>query len=87
MNEQKLLYLALYSQFKKIYGFNPIPRKEINTKLGKHYLVPKSLREDVMKEMEEMGLIKRENRDSFVIIELNIEDKKDADIFLKKLNL
>lgn len=72
-----LLYLGLHNQLTKKFGENGIfSRKEFFTKLGKHSQIPKELRPIILKEMEEKELIKRLNRDTLMVLEvdINIED-------------
>lgn len=74
-----LLYLGLHNQLVKKYGENSvITRKELFTKLGKHYMMPKDLRHFVIKEMIKADLIERVNRDNIKIlaIEINIEENQ-----------
>ena len=69
MTKIGLLYLGLHNQLVKKYGVNSfITRKELFTKLGKHYLIPKEMRHCIIKEMEERELIKRINRETIKIL-------------------
>lgn len=63
-----LLYFSLYGLLKKKYGVEcPITRKELHCDLGKHFLIDKCLRDQVIKELEGMNLIKVKGRDYFVV--------------------
>lgn len=73
-----LLYLGLHNQLIKKYGAIIIPRKEFCCKLGKHYMIPKELRELVIKEMSKINLIKRVDRDNILILKSDIDIEKDA---------
>lgn len=74
-----LLYLGLHNQLTKKYGIgNIITRKEFFCKLGKHYMIPKNLRQVVIKEMEDMKLIKLIDRDNIEILDLNINIERDS---------
>ena len=83
-----LLYLSLHNQLKKKVGLNRIiNRKEFFTILGKHFLIPKNVRACIVKEMELMHLIKIVNRDTFKILDFNLDIEKDANKFYKTLEL
>jgi len=74
--ESGLLYLALHNQLVKKYGVGmKVPRKEIFAKIGRHYMIPKSLRHIVIKEMESFNLLKILDRDNVLILnsKLNLE--------------
>ena len=73
-----LLYLGLHNQLFKKYGTTIISRKEFFCKLGKHYMIPKNLREFVIKEMTNFELIKRVDRDNIEILRSEIDIEKDA---------
>ena len=73
-----LLYLGLHNQLYKKFGCNKISRKEFLCKLGKHYMIPKNLRESVIKEMTKINLIKRVDRDNILILKSDIDIEKDA---------
>lgn len=84
----KILYLALHNQLKKKFGINRvIERKEFYCKLGKHSQVPKIARVLVIKEMEEMGLIKQESRDRILILECEWELEKDIKKFYEWMGI
>lgn len=70
-----ILYLSLHNSLCKVYGENRIiKRKDFFTKISKHYLVPKPLRHIVIKEMEQMNLIRCVNAKEILIL------KQDVDI-------
>jgi len=76
-----LLYLGLHNQLVNKFGVNRIiTNKELFCKLGKHYIIPKSLRYIVLKEMEELKLVKKETRDSIKILECSIDLNKESDV-------
>ncbi len=78
----KILYLALHNQLKKKFGINHVlSKKEFYCKLGKHSQVPKTARVLVIKEMEEMNLIKQESRDSILILECEWDLERDSKKF------
>jgi len=78
----KILYLALHNQLKKKFGIDrTTPLKEFYCKLGKHSQVPKIARFLVIKEMEEMGLIKQKSRDNFLVLECEWDLERDANKF------
>ena len=84
----KILYLALHNQLKKKFGVNHlVSMKEFNCKLGKHGQVPKLARFLVVKEMEEMGLIKQESRDAIKILECEWDIEKDTNKFYEFLGI
>jgi hypothetical protein len=84
----KILYLSLHNQLKKIYGINRIiTRKEFFCKLGKHSQVPKIARILVIKEMEEMNLIKQLNRENILILNCEWDLERDANKFYQWLEI
>ena len=79
-----ILYLGLYSQLVRKFGVNHIiSRKEFFCKLGKHYLIPNSVRPLVLKEMEKKQLIKRIDRDNVQILACDIDLEKNASELFK----
>jgi hypothetical protein len=83
----KILYLAFHNSLKKVYGNRLVTKKILYMKLGRHSLVPKCLRELAIKEFEEMGLIKKEDRDLYKIIDYKLNLEEDANKFLQRINL
>lgn len=84
----KLFYLSFHNQLKTKYGVNKvIKRRTIYCDLGKHFLIPKNLKEVALKELEEMKLIKRKNRDDIIILEYKLDIERDAKKFYEKLGL
>ena len=82
-----LLYLGLHNQLTKKYGEDAvITRKELFTKLGKHYLIPKDLRHYVLKEMNKANLIEVVNRDYIKILKSDIDIEKDQNELYKIFN-
>lgn len=86
-SDLKILYLSFHNSLKKRYGINTIIcKKEIFTKLGRQFLVPKGLRVIALKELEVLGLIKKEDKSNYKILKGdNIEDKTNE--FYKNANL
>lgn len=75
-----LLYLGLHNQLVKKYGEEAvITRKELFTKLGKHYMIPKDLRHYIIKEMVKINLMEIVNRDFVKVLrsDINIETDKN----------
>lgn len=67
-----LLYLGLHCQLVKLFGLNNlVTRKELFTKLGRHYMIPKDLRHYVVDEMIKKNLLERINRNQIKILETN----------------
>ena len=65
----KILYLCLYNQLSKKFGRTTIvTRKKVFCEMGKHFLVPKSLKMTVVKELECMRLVKVVGRDGIQIL-------------------
>ena len=84
----KLLYLSLHNLLRKKYGTNQvIQRKEIYGELGRHFLIPKNLRCVVIKELENMNLIKKNDRDSLILLEYKFNIEEDTNRFLKEVGL
>jgi len=74
-----LLYLGLHNQLVKKFGNNNlVSRKEFFMIVGKHFLLPKTLRPLVIGEMEEKGLIMKVDRDHLQIQKINIDIENDV---------
>lgn len=68
-----LLYLSLHNQLVKKVGINrTITRKEFFCILGKHFLIPKSVKPLVIKEMEARKLIIKENKEEIKVLKCNV---------------
>jgi len=79
-----ILYLGLHNQFIKKFGVNAIiNRKKFYEKIGRFNQLPKDIRPLVMKEMEEMKLIERVNRDQIKILKCDINVEEDANKLYK----
>jgi hypothetical protein len=73
-----LLYISLHSQLKKNVGIDRcIQKKKVFCILGKHFLIPKNLRVVVIKEMENLNLIKQESGERIVILDCDIDLEND----------
>ena len=74
-----LLYLGLHNQLVKKFGVNTlITRKEFFEKIGRHFLLPKSLRPLIIIEMTEKKLMKRVDRDNLKILNGTFDLENDA---------
>ena len=83
-----ILYLAVHNQLTKKAGINRILyRKEIFCILGRLFLVPKNLRDAVIKEMEDMKLLKKESRGVIKILKCNIDIHNDINKLYKMVGL
>lgn len=83
-----ILYLSLHNLLKKRYGINTVfTRKQIYCELGKHFVVPKNIRDCVIKELQTMKLIKRKDRDNVMLLDCEIDLEKDANILYERLKL
>lgn len=77
-----ILYISLHNQLIKKFGVNrTINKKEVYAKLGRHYMIPKNLRELTIKEMEEKGLIKINNQQSITILPCKIDIDNAKEIY------
>ena len=86
--EVGLLYLGLHNQLVKKFGVNHlISRKEFFEKIGRHFLLPKTLRPIIIIEMTEKKLIERVDRDNLRILKCNIDIEKDASKLYKLVGL
>lgn len=84
----KILYLSFHNSLKKVYGVGRIiTRKELHTKLGRQYLVPKNLRLVACKELEKMGLIKNVRKNEFEILDSEVNLEEDVNKFYQKIRL
>ncbi len=83
-----LLYLSLHNQLRKKIGVNKeICRKEFFTILGKHFLIPKNLRDATIKEMVLMHLIERKSVNTFLILDCDLRIEEDANRFYNTLEM
>ena len=81
-----ILYISLYKQLKNNVGVdNIISRKEFFTILGKHFLIPKNIRDVVIKEMEKRELVERVSRDSIRVLDCDYDLDKDAHKFYEMI--
>ena len=71
MNNKKIkvLYLSFYSLIVRRYGINNyVTRKQLYCELGKHFIVPKFLRMNVIEELIDSNMIKKEDRENFIVL-------------------
>lgn len=75
--KKSILYLSLHNSLKKIHGINrPVEKEKIKIKLGRQYLVPKRLRDEAIKELEKIGLIKIKGNIIYILNgEFDLENK------------
>ena len=66
---------------------NIITRKEFFCILGKHFLIPKDKRPSIIKEMENLELIKRENKESIKVLKCDINFDDNADKLYRKAGI
>ena len=64
-----------------------ISRKDFFTILGRHFLIPKNVRVAVIREMELMNLVKREDKETILILDYGLDITKDVGKFYKTLEL
>lgn len=82
-----ILYLSLHNLLKRKVGVNRYTtKKEIHAILGRHFLVPKNLRIAVIKELNNMNLIK-ENKNEVMIIDYKLDVTEDANKLFQMLKL
>ena len=82
-----ILYLSFHNSLKKVYGINRVvTKKELTTKLGRQFLVPKRMRIPAIKELVKLNLLKEESKDSFKILDYELNIEEDANIFLKAMS-
>jgi len=83
-----LLYISLHNLLRKRIGVNRyISRKDFYTILGKHFLIPKNIRIVVIKEMEERGLVKQEDRNNIKILDCNLDIENDISSWYQKVGI
>jgi len=84
----KILYLSFHNSLKKKFGVNKlISKEEIRIKLGRQFLVPKNLRNNAVKELEKMGLIKKQDKNSFLILEGEFDLENNPNKFYKEIGM
>jgi len=83
-----LLYLSCHNLLKKRYGIGkPITRKQLYCELGRHFLIPWKLRDCMVKELEELELIKKINSDTYILIDIKLDLEEDANKLFKKMHM
>ena len=60
--KEGILYLSLHNVLVRAYPEMVISRKIVHERLGRHFLIPKNLRDIVLKEMKEKGLLTYDKR-------------------------
>lgn len=79
-----ILYLSLHNLLTRKFGVNKeLSKKEMFCELGKHFLVPKPLKIIVIKEMEDLKLIKRISTGKIKVLYYNLDLRKDFHKILK----
>ena len=80
--------MSFHNSLKKVYGVNRVvTKKELTTKLGRQFLVPKRLRIYVIKELVKMGLLKEIEKEEYKILDYELNVEEDANAFLKAMNI
>jgi hypothetical protein len=83
-----LLYLSLHNQLKHVVGLNRvISRKDFFCILGKHFLIPKNVRACIVQEMVLMNLMEKIDKNTFKILDYNLDIVRDVNSFYKTLKL
>jgi hypothetical protein len=83
-----LLYISLHNYLvRKVGAGNVISRKELLVIVGKHFLLPKNLRECLLKEMVQRKLVERKDRDSVIILDCKIDIEKDANKLYQQIGM
>jgi hypothetical protein len=83
----KILYLAFHNSLKKVHGNIPIKRKDIFSKLGRQFLIPKPLRCASLREFENMGLLEPIDRDNVRLKNFDIDIENEPDKLIKMIGL
>lgn len=82
-----ILYISLYQQLRNNIGMSRIiTRERFFTILGKHYLVPKPLRDLVIKEMEQRQLIKCNSKETIEVLNCDY-DLTEPNKFYQRIGL
>jgi hypothetical protein len=69
-----ILYIALHNELTRDFGVNRIiPRKLVCIKLGRFHHLSNGLRQLVIKELEQKGILEVVNRDNVKILPLEID--------------
>jgi len=80
-----VIHFSLYHHMKKKYGYRPITKKEFFALLGRHFLVPKSLRICVYKEMEQLKLIEKIDKQTLRIADTIISIEESVGEYYRKM--
>lgn len=68
LSKRPILHLYLYGLLKKEYGEIIISRMQIRGKIGSMTRIPSKYRYRIIQEMVAFGLLKKLNRDSYILI-------------------
>lgn len=80
----KILYLSFHNSLKKKFGVNHIiPIKIVLIKLGRQYLVPKSLRMAALRDLQRLGLLEKVDKENLRILDLAISLEDNVSKFYK----
>lgn len=83
-----LLYLSLHNQMRKKWGVNRIvSKKDFYAFLGRHFLIPKHIRDASIIELERMDLLERVDKHNIKIKGLNFNLEEDNQKIYNKFYL
>jgi len=72
--EKGILYIALHNKLLRAFGENKIiTRKDFLGNITRHVIIPRGLRDFLLKDLEEKKLIKRIDRDNIKIMQCEID--------------
>jgi len=83
--ELDVLYFGLYHHIKKKFGYKPISKKDFFALLGRHFLIPKSLRICVLKEMQNMELVEMIDKQNLRIADTVISVQESIGEYYRKM--
>ena len=87
MKEVPVLYLCFHKKLYNCYGCTVVNRKDVLEKMGEIYKIPKNLRVVIMKEMEDLDMISKINRDKIKINSCMIDVEENISRIYYKLGM
>jgi len=80
-----VLHFSLHCHLLKKFGNKPVSKKDFYALLGRHFLIPKTLRIVALKEMEERGLIEMIDKQNLITKKGSFELEHSASEFYKMM--
>jgi hypothetical protein len=83
-----ILYLSLHNQMIKKWGVNHlVSRREFHIFLGKHFLIPRHIRDATIIELENLDLLKKIDKEFIRVLDYGFSLENDANKLFQKLGI